>query len=224
MPENLVLPADAVRVRGLDKTYAASGKRPAKEALKAIDLAIPRGSLFGLLGPNGAGKSTLINILAQLVNKTAGEVQVWGFDLDRRPRRRCQRHRRGAAGTEHRSFLHPARTSRSAGRSLWRAQGRAAHRRDSRCGRSERPRQFLCPHAVGRHAPTAACRQGAGPQPASAGAGRAHRRRRCRTAPAALALCARVECRRHHRAADHALPGRGRAACAIASPSSTTAG
>ena len=86
MPDNMVLPADAVRVHGLDKTYAASGKRPAKEALKGVDLAIPRGSLFGLLGPNGAGKSTLINILAQLVNKTAGEVDVWGFDLDRRPR------------------------------------------------------------------------------------------------------------------------------------------
>ncbi len=86
MPENLVLPADAVLVRGLDKTYAASGKRAAKEALKGIDLAIPRGCLFGLLGPNGAGKSTLINILAQLVNKSAGEVQVWGFDLDKRPR------------------------------------------------------------------------------------------------------------------------------------------
>ncbi|HEX3064784.1 MAG TPA: ABC transporter ATP-binding protein, partial [Dongiaceae bacterium] len=57
-----------------------------KEALKGIDLAIPRGCLFGLLGPNGAGKSTLINILAQLVNKSAGEVQVWGFDLDKRPR------------------------------------------------------------------------------------------------------------------------------------------
>ncbi len=86
MPDIQVLPADAVTLRGLDKTYAASGKRPAKEALKGVDLAIPRGSLFGLLGPNGAGKSTLINILAQLVNKTAGEVAVWGFDLDRRSR------------------------------------------------------------------------------------------------------------------------------------------
>ena len=86
MPDNLALPADAVRLTGLDKTYAASGKRPAKEALKGIDLAIPRGSLFGLLGPNGAGKSTVINIMAQLVNKTAGKVEVWGFDLDRRPR------------------------------------------------------------------------------------------------------------------------------------------
>ncbi len=86
MPDSLPLPVDAVAVKGLSKTYPASGKRPAKEALRQVELAIPRGSLFGLLGPNGAGKSTLINILAQLVLKSAGEVRVWGFDLDRRPR------------------------------------------------------------------------------------------------------------------------------------------
>jgi ABC-2 type transport system ATP-binding protein len=39
--------------------------------------------VFGLLGPNGAGKSTLINILAGLVDKTAGRVAIWGIDLDR---------------------------------------------------------------------------------------------------------------------------------------------
>ena len=86
MLDSSSLPADAVAVRGLDKTYGGGGKRPGKEALKGVDLAIPRGSLFGLLGPNGAGKSTLINILAQLVIKSAGEVKVWGFDLDRNPR------------------------------------------------------------------------------------------------------------------------------------------
>ena len=86
MPASSPLPVDAVVVRSLGKTYAAASKRPAKEALKQVDLAIPRGSLFGLLGPNGAGKSTLINILAQLVRKTTGEVKVWDFDLDRRPR------------------------------------------------------------------------------------------------------------------------------------------
>ena len=77
------LPAQAVEVRGLTKTYKAAGRAPAKEALKGIDLAIPRGSLFGLLGPNGAGKSTLINILAGLVNKTGGEARIWGRDIDR---------------------------------------------------------------------------------------------------------------------------------------------
>ncbi len=58
----------------------------AKEALKGIDLAIPRGSIFALLGPNGAGKSTLINILAGLVIKTSGSASVWGFDIDVNPR------------------------------------------------------------------------------------------------------------------------------------------
>ena len=86
MPASLPLPVDAVVVTGLDKTYAASGKRPPKQALQNVDLAIPRGSLFGLLGPNGAGKSTLINILAQLVLKSSGQVKVWDFDLDRSPR------------------------------------------------------------------------------------------------------------------------------------------
>ena len=80
-------PAHAVVVRGLTKEYGGRGKRAAKIALDAVDLAIPRGSLFGLLGPNGAGKSTLINILAGLVLKTAGEVRIWDIDIDRDPRR-----------------------------------------------------------------------------------------------------------------------------------------
>ncbi len=76
----------AIEISGLKKTYAASGKEPPKQALKGIDLDIPRGSIFGLLGPNGAGKSTLINILAGLVNKTEGTVKIWGFDQDVNPR------------------------------------------------------------------------------------------------------------------------------------------
>ncbi len=74
--------ANAIEIEGLRKTYAGTGRTPAKEALRGIDLAIPRGSIFGLLGPNGAGKSTLINILAGLVVKTAGKVRIWGFDQD----------------------------------------------------------------------------------------------------------------------------------------------
>ena len=79
-------PATAIRIEGLRKTYAAQGAAPAKEALKGIDLDIPAGSIFGLLGPNGAGKSTLINILAGLVRKTSGRVEIWGFDQDVNPR------------------------------------------------------------------------------------------------------------------------------------------
>jgi ABC-2 type transport system ATP-binding protein len=80
------LPELAIDVTGLTKTYAASKKMPAKQALKGVDLQVPRGSIFGLLGPNGAGKSTLINILAGLVNKTSGAVNIWGIDADKRPR------------------------------------------------------------------------------------------------------------------------------------------
>ncbi|WP_265499186.1 ABC transporter ATP-binding protein [Paracoccus beibuensis] len=78
--------SDAIQITGLRKTYAAQGNAPAKDALKGVDLTIRAGSIFGLLGPNGAGKSTLINILAGLVNKTAGQVTIWGFDQDRNPR------------------------------------------------------------------------------------------------------------------------------------------
>ena len=77
---------NAIEIRGLKKTYRATGRSAAKEALKGIDLDIPRGCIFGLLGPNGAGKSTLINILAGLVTKSAGTVKIWGFDQDQNPR------------------------------------------------------------------------------------------------------------------------------------------
>ncbi len=77
-------PDFAVSVQGLNKAYRT--RAGAKRALIDVDLAIPRGTLFGLLGPNGAGKSTLINILAQLVRKTSGRAAVWGYDLDRQPR------------------------------------------------------------------------------------------------------------------------------------------
>jgi len=71
----------AICIRGLSKVYKGG-----KQALFDVDLDIPRGQIFGLLGPNGAGKSTTINILAGLVNKSAGQVTIWGFDIDKNPR------------------------------------------------------------------------------------------------------------------------------------------
>ncbi len=71
----------AISIRGLSKVYKGG-----KQALFDVDLDIPRGEIFGLLGPNGAGKSTTINILAGLVNKTSGHVDIWGFDIDKDPR------------------------------------------------------------------------------------------------------------------------------------------
>jgi ABC-2 type transport system ATP-binding protein len=75
-------PDAAIDIVGLTKRYRTD--RP--PALDAVDLTVPRGTIFGLLGPNGAGKSTLINILGGLVLKTAGQVSVWGHDLDAAPR------------------------------------------------------------------------------------------------------------------------------------------
>jgi len=80
------LPDYAIEAKGLFKTYAATKTTPEMQALKGIDLAIPRGSIFGLLGPNGAGKSTFINILAGLTKKSSGTVRIWGRDIDQRPR------------------------------------------------------------------------------------------------------------------------------------------
>jgi ABC-2 type transport system ATP-binding protein len=71
----------AISIRHLDKTYSG-GKR----ALDGISIDVPRGQIFGLLGPNGAGKSTIINILSGMVKKSAGEVSIWGFDIDKHPR------------------------------------------------------------------------------------------------------------------------------------------
>src|SRR6478609_9680611 len=71
----------AIRIEALCKTYAG-GKR----ALDGVSFEVPRGQIFGLLGPNGAGKSTLINILAGLVVKSSGTVDIWGFDIDQHPR------------------------------------------------------------------------------------------------------------------------------------------
>jgi ABC-2 type transport system ATP-binding protein len=80
-----VMDEPAIRIESLSKTYAGRGTEP-KRALNEVSFDVPRGQIFGLLGPNGAGKSTLINILAGLVVKTSGKVNVWGFDIDEHPR------------------------------------------------------------------------------------------------------------------------------------------
>lgn len=67
----------ALHVQKLRKVYSNN-----LEALKGIDLDVEDGDFFALLGPNGAGKSTLIGILTNLVNKTSGQVSVYGHDLD----------------------------------------------------------------------------------------------------------------------------------------------
>ncbi len=72
-------------VKNLQKIYKKNGSQQTR-AIENLNLEVKEGEIFGLLGPNGAGKSTFINILAGLVLKTSGEVNVWGFDIDKNPR------------------------------------------------------------------------------------------------------------------------------------------
>ena len=63
-----------IEVNGLYKRY---GK---VEALRGMDLIVPRGTVFGFLGPNGAGKTTTMKILMGLANPTRGEAFLFGRD------------------------------------------------------------------------------------------------------------------------------------------------
>lgn len=69
---------NALAIKGLTKTY-----KNGVQALKGVDLEVAEGDFFALLGPNVAGKSTTIGIVSSLVNKSAGQVSVFGHDIDR---------------------------------------------------------------------------------------------------------------------------------------------
>lgn len=64
-----------VAIRGLRKTFEKH------EALKGVDLDIPKASIFGLLGPNGAGKTTLIRNLTQIYLPDSGSITFMGESL-----------------------------------------------------------------------------------------------------------------------------------------------
>jgi|TARA_B100000809_G_scaffold134946_1_gene132554 ABC-2 type transport system ATP-binding protein len=76
---------NVLSVKNLNKIYLKK-KSKSVHALKNLNLEVKEGEIFGLLGPNGAGKSTFINILAGTTIKTSGNVNVWGFNLDKNPR------------------------------------------------------------------------------------------------------------------------------------------
>lgn len=67
----------AIAIKNLRKTYANGF-----EALKGISLEVSEGDFFALLGPNGAGKSTTIGVISTLINKTEGEVVVFGRNVE----------------------------------------------------------------------------------------------------------------------------------------------
>ncbi len=67
----------ALQITNLKKVYGNN-----LQALKGISFEVEQGDFIALLGPNGAGKSTAIGIICSLVNKTSGEVKVFGHSLD----------------------------------------------------------------------------------------------------------------------------------------------
>jgi ABC-2 type transport system ATP-binding protein len=71
--------AGAIVCRELHKDYGDV------HALQGLDLEVPPASLFGLIGPNGAGKSTALAIIATLLERTSGTVEVAGADPSKHP-------------------------------------------------------------------------------------------------------------------------------------------
>jgi len=75
MPDDVI-----IETRNLTKVYRDFWGRQKVRALKALDLEIRRGEVFGLLGPNGSGKTTTIKLILGLLFPTSGQVLCFGRD------------------------------------------------------------------------------------------------------------------------------------------------
>ncbi len=69
-----------IETRNLTKIYRDFWGRQKVRALKALDLEIRKGEIFGLLGPNGSGKTTTIKLLLGLLFPTSGQSLIFGQD------------------------------------------------------------------------------------------------------------------------------------------------
>src|SRR5512134_1902948 len=69
-----------IETRSLSKVYRDFWGRQKVRALKALDLQVHRGEIFGLLGPNGSGKSTTIKLILGLLFPSSGQALVFGKD------------------------------------------------------------------------------------------------------------------------------------------------
>jgi len=67
----------ALSIKNLTKTYANGN-----QALKGINFSVEAGDFYALLGPNGAGKTTAIGIITSLVNKSGGDVEIFGHSIE----------------------------------------------------------------------------------------------------------------------------------------------
>lgn len=77
-----------LEVENLHKTFDPGLLKRPVEALRGVDLEVPRGEIFGLLGPNGAGKTTTLNAILGLVRPDAGSIRISGIEHARPEARR----------------------------------------------------------------------------------------------------------------------------------------
>lgn len=75
-------PEVVVETRNLTKVYRDFWGRQKVRALKALDLEVRQGEIFGLLGPNGSGKTTTMKLLLGLLFPTSGQALVFNRDAD----------------------------------------------------------------------------------------------------------------------------------------------
>ncbi len=104
------MPPDPIAVHGLGKDYGRF------TALGSLELRVPPGMCFGYLGPNGAGKSTTIKILTNLIRPSRGRAEIFGIDVQRRPRDALQRVGTVIETPEFYGYLSPRETLAYAGR------------------------------------------------------------------------------------------------------------
>jgi putative ABC transport system ATP-binding protein len=86
----------AIRLRAVEKTFGKG--ESAVRALRGVDLDVPAGEMTMLVGPSGCGKTTLISILAGLLSRDKGELEVFGQDLNALRRDRLSAWRRDNVG------------------------------------------------------------------------------------------------------------------------------
>ena len=198
----------AILVEGLVKSFGEV------HALRGIDLSVPRGTVLGVLGPNGAGKTTAVRILTTLLIPDEGRALVEGRDVVEEPA--AVRRLIGLAGQS------AAIQEELTGRENLELIGRLYHlsKADSRARASELLEEFDLTEAAGRQAKTysggmqrrldlAASLVG---NPAVLFLDEPTTGLDPRSRLGMWEIIRSLVGRRHHAAADHPVPGRGRRA------------
>ena len=197
-----------IEAEGLRKVYGE------KVAVDRVDLEVPAGRILGVLGPNGAGKSTTVRMLTTMTAPDAGTGRVAGFDVAREAA--AVRRVIGVTGQDASldELLTGTQNLVLVGElsSLSREAGAGARRRAARALRAHRRRRAHGEDVLGRHAAPARPRRQPGGAPAGAVPRRADHRPRPDQPTAHVGDHPRPRGRRHHRAAHHAVPRRGRRA------------